>query len=169
MSRVLEKQYAISEGLGDYCEHQGEPVAKDALPADIARIAFILTNGLPQEIGPEPDIAWIGRYSVGGRWTDAEKVGEIDPALVGEHEVHTYDGYDPKTGTVFGFESATSGASLVATRPSPASPWSVEFRDPRERSSVYRKIWRALGSDALRMIERRGFYDWREISESQDG
>lgn len=152
---TLPKKAAIQEGIDDFHNDNlidARPqVYNGATDDDVKRMGALLANSIPLEERDNPRLVWMSGHSFGVR--DAK--GVVTERITDEKGMtqFDYDGYDPRLSIMFYWESATSGASLEATRRGDDS-WDVEFTDPENESRVYGSIFRKLGTEALHSLSK---------------
>jgi hypothetical protein len=163
----LDKQTVIAEGLGDYCDEIEEykspflfaqqiyPYGLDVNWQSVVTISHSLCNSLPLEgerargygtTNPDqiasPDRVYIATHSMGGRnW-----VGE--PARHIGHGISTYAEFTPDDAKLFEWQSATSGATIRATKNNDGT-WRIKFAEGEDESHVYAGIYADLARWAI--------------------
>jgi hypothetical protein len=145
MSRPeLDKGFMINEGFADHLDGDLSGAEFDPKVIDddtVKRLAALACNSLPFNELDSPSHIWISPVSLGIRGTDGAPAAwlEQEPA-----DIYSYGGYDVKTATTLVVGSATSGATIEATRVGD-DEWEAVFTDETGESLMYRNIFRHLG------------------------
>mgnify|MGYP000950546926 CR=1 FL=1 len=141
------------EGMGD------DRLLKPVDDGDIIRTAEIISNshhmqeiirGMHSEFGK--NVLWIADYSFGIREIDSKavKVGEIVDSDSDDEDVCALTGYHIDTVNSVTLGSATSGAKIDFKRsPMIDGNFGARFIEGTKPSHMYRRIFMALGSEAL--------------------
>ncbi|MEI6236994.1 MAG: hypothetical protein WCP03_00125 [Candidatus Saccharibacteria bacterium] len=158
----LDKQTVIAEGLGEYRDESEEyespflfaqqmhPDGLDVNWQNVVTISHSLCNSLPLQeerardygiTNPDqiasPDRVYIATHSMGGR----DWVGE--PTRHIGHGISTYAEFSPDDAESFEWQSATSGATIRATKNSDGT-WRIQFAEGEHESNVYAGIYANL-------------------------
>lgn len=156
----LSKRDMIDQGVEDYFDQRTYETTTKLITSDaVKRVTALVCNSLPWSEVDVPSQLWMAPSSVGIRETDAEPVARL---IQEPSDIYDYTGYDVATATTVRIGSATSGATITMERAGYGDEWEAEFRDPEDKSEMYRRLFGHLGHDSLFDLTK-GEIAWEDV------